>query len=325
MAQRKNFRKIPDWISDKVAQLKPRPIVAGCVKKLTASEIKKGAYKHLGISWRNGKPEFPASIVPPADNGRYSDRNANGYEIVRHDLPMVTRTYSFDTPNWGDWSRGSHEVSFDREAYQRDLIPPRDNEISLELVGQEAGAEDIYVFRFIVSEVMDTTKRTLNESLLFNLNLLQENVEATDVFRSNATVEEYLKGIYVNWEILPPGEREQNIARILSNVGDTPEIRERIRDRYVFFESLRPQALIRGNGGFKRYFGAKFSDNLVVFENMQYGNAIYAMFTDWAEQSKKTKQELLASGGQGKDFVRIPHLTKWKKAVKNLIRDHLKQ
>lgn len=237
---------------------------------------------------------------------------------------MVTRTISVETPNWGDWSYGSHDVNFDREVYQRDLVPPRENEISIELVGQEAGAEETYVFRFMVSEVMDSTTRTFKDSLLFNLNLLQENVAACDAFPSDATVAEYLKTIYVNWEILPPGEREQNIARILKNVGDTPEIREKIRDRYEFFEKLNPQAFIQGHGGFKRYFGAKFSDNLVVFENMEYGNAIYVMFTDWAGQSQKTKQELLASDGAGKDFVRIPHLTAWKNAVKKVIKHHLK-
>lgn len=321
--KRRNLLKVPDSISHKIARLKPRPIVVGCLLKINAGEIRKGQFMHIGISWSGGKPEFSSSIVPSPKNGRYSYRNANGYEVVRRDLPMVTKTYSIETPNYGDWSLGSHDVSFDREVYQRDVIPPRDNELSIDLVGQEAGIDEIFVFKFAISEVMDTTRRNLTDDLLFNLNLLHENVGASDVFASDAGVDQYLRTVYVNWEILPPGERDRNIAKIVKALGDTPEIREKVKDRYEFFEKLNPEAFIQGHGGFKRYFGAKFSDNLVVFENMEYGNAIYAMFKNWAEQSKKTKLELLASGRAGKDFVRIPHLTAWKNAVKNLIKERL--
>jgi hypothetical protein len=50
-----------------------------------------------------------------------------------------------------------------------------------------------------------------------------------------------------------------------------------------------------------------------------YDNAIYAMLTNWVEQSKRTRQELLASGREGKDFIRVPHLRGWKRVVRDLI------
>ena len=31
---------------------------------------------------------------------------------------MVTKTFDFDVPNYGDWSNGSHTVSVDRQVYQ---------------------------------------------------------------------------------------------------------------------------------------------------------------------------------------------------------------
>lgn len=239
---------------------------------------------------------------------------------------MVSKSYSVETPNWGDWSKGSHEVDFSREVYRRQSIPPRENEIKIELAGKEAGADPKYVFRFTASEVMDKSKKGFRENLFFNLNLVQENVGAVDVFPSDASLSEYLKTIYVDWEILPPGQREKNISRILANLGRvTPEVRAKIIDRYDFFEKLKPQALIQGHGGFKRYFGGKFADKLVVFENVEYGNALYCMFTDWGEQSKKTKQELLASGREGKDFVRIPHVRAWKSKVRKLVKSFLQK
>ena len=62
---------------------------------------------------------------------------------------------------------------------------------------------------------------------------------------------------------------------------------------------MKPQALVQGQGGFRRYFGAKFSDDLVAFENMEYGNAVYVMRSDWESASRRTKQELIGSGQEG--------------------------
>ena len=292
--------------------------MAACVHKIPRTAIETGRFSHLGIRLSEGEIQYSKFIVPHYDVGRTSQINSEGEEIIRKDLPMITKTYSFDTPNYGDWSNGSHTVNMDRKVYQRDHIPPSENEISIELVAKE-GPEELYVFRFAISEVMDTTSKAFKDRLLFNLNLLLENVGAADVFASTATISEYLKTLYVTWELLPPGDKEGNINRILTNLSDSPEIREKIRDRYDFLEKLRPMALIQGHGAFKRYFGAKFSDSLVVFENMEYGNAIYVMFGDWAEQSKRSRQELLASGQEGKTFIRIPHVLKWKTSVKKII------
>ena len=64
------------------------------------------------------------------------------------------------------------------------------------------------------------------EANLFRLlNLLQESVGVVDVFPSNASLEDYLRTIYVNWVILPPGERENNIAKIAAVTGDGEEIK----------------------------------------------------------------------------------------------------
>ena len=37
------------------------------------------------------------------------------------------------------------------------------------------------------------------------------------------------------------------------------------------------------------YFGAKFGENIVVFENMDYGNAIYILSDNWEEISKMSR------------------------------------
>src|SRR5216683_6589403 len=108
---KKNFRKGPDQISRKLNQINPNNVVVSCVTKLTVKAIRKGEYESIGIVWKKDRPEFPASVVPDGDAGKYSNRNAHGQEITRTDLPMVTKTFYMETPNFGDWSKGSHSVA----------------------------------------------------------------------------------------------------------------------------------------------------------------------------------------------------------------------
>jgi hypothetical protein len=133
-----------------------------------------------------------------------------GREIVRKDLPMVTKTFSAEVPNYGDWSNGSHDMSWDHDVYQRDFVPPLESELSIALLQTEGQDADLrFVFRFRVEQVLDKTGDDFEEQLLTQLNLLQENVGAVDVFRNEADAGEYLKSISVDWEILPPGQRTE--------------------------------------------------------------------------------------------------------------------
>jgi hypothetical protein len=316
----KNLRKVPGFIKDKLRSIRVRNIRVGVVKKITAQQIRGGEFKNLRISWSKAGPAFSASVVPAAKTGRFSRTNVEGETIVRKDLPMITKSYTFETPNWGDSYNGYHDVTIDRDVYQRQFHAPRENEIEIELLGREKNGD--YVFRFALNEVLNTSSRSFNKDLFFNLNMLQENIGAVDIFPSDATRDDYIRSIHVNWELLPPGEREENIRRITEGMRErTEEVRARILDRYGLLEKLKPEAFIQGHGGFARYFGAKFADDLVVFENMEYGNAIYAMFGEWREQSKKSRLELLGSGKEGDDFVRITHTAGWKGRLRQVIRD----
>jgi hypothetical protein len=315
VAKPKNIRKIPGEILEKVQGFKADNIVAACVRKITETAIAHGDFAHLGLAAKDGTLEVTEEVVPRPDRGKFSKINVEGEVIVRRDKPLETRYHTVETPNWGDEYNGTHPVDLPHHAYPREYAPGPENEIAVQPLGTEHEPELAYLLKFRVSEVMDRKKQDFKERLFFNLNLLLENAGAIDVFQSDASFDDYMKTIYVRWEILPPGERDANIARIIQHLPDKPEIRERIQDRYDFLEKLKPMNFIQGLGGFKRYFGAKFSDQLVVLENMEYGNAIYVMFADWKEQSKKTRQELLASGREGKDFIRVPHLEGWKAKV----------
>ena len=116
-----------------------------------------------------------------------------------------------------------------------------------------------------------------------------------------------------------PGERTENLARILSKFrAPSKELREKLQDRYTFLEKLKPVAYISGTSGFQRYFGAQFANDLVVFENLEYGNAIYVMFEDWERVSKRSRLDLLRDQ-DGAKFERVVHRFGWKDAVTEIV------
>lgn len=297
--------------------------VVACLRKITRQELQDGVFAHLHMKWNEDQVSFPETIIPDWGNGSYSKANLEGKVIVLKDLPMVRKTYSMDTPNYGDWSNGSHEVSFDRDVYQRRYIPPRELGIKISQVAFDPGADAI-VFRFTVDEVLDRSASDFHERLLFNINLLQENVGNHDVFEADASLDDYLKTLYVNWELLPPGEREDNLAKIFRTVkSDDLRIRGEITARYDFLERLKPTQIIRGTNGFRNYFGAQFAPDLVVFENVEYGNAIYIMFEDWDMLSQLSRTELLAQHPDR--IVRIPHTAGWRRRLSIRVRKELQE
>lgn len=320
---KKNLRQIPSRITEKIAKLPQPNLVAAVVRKIPLSAIAAGDFAHIGLDVDNvGRPEVESPVMPSRDVGIYSRRNLDGYEVVRKDLPMVTKTFSWETPNWGDWSNGSHTHYQDREVYQRDVHAPREVTLTTEILAEEGGgAEPVFVIKVSVDEVFDRDADGFEDDLLFALNLLQENVGGADVYGSDATRDDYLKTIYVDWEILPPGQRDATIAHILSKMRrPTEQLRHRLSERYDLLAKMKPVAFISGTSGFSRYFGAQLEDDLVVFENLDYGNAAYVMYENWPELSQRTRLELLSGDGDG--FDRVVHAAGWEDRLRAIVHEH---
>ena len=315
---KKNLHKIPNHVRDRLPLLSGDKVIAACVRAISQSSIEKGEFGHLGIEIETGALRFTERLVPIAAIGKYSRWNVNGREVVRRDLPKVHKYFTLEVPNFGDWTKGMHYVDIPRDVYQREFIQPARKELSLALLRTESGDDPVHLFRVRVEDVLDRNAIDFSNKLLENLNLLQENVGTVNVFVADAAESEYLKTISVYWEILPPGQRNSTLARILSKLKrPSQEIKERLVERYNLLESLGPVAYISGSGGFQRYFGAQFREDLVVFENLELGNAIYVMFGNWEELSKMTRTELLA--GRRSEFVRIVHRTGWEGRLRNVV------
>ena len=68
------------------------------------------------------------------------------------------------------------------------------------------------------------------------------------------------------------------IDRVFADRKPTEQESSVVAGRYEFFMSLNPEKLVYSSSGFQRHFGTIVKDDLVVFENVHNGNAIYVMF-----------------------------------------------
>jgi hypothetical protein len=136
---------------------------------------------------------------------------------------------------------------------------------------------------------------------------------------NNVDREQLLQMIELDWEILPVGTVEEVVRFFIRGMKGKRNRDERIiRERVEVFKSLQPQAYIRGVGGFSRYVGAKFSEDLVVFENMRYGNALYIVREKWEDIAKQSRIELLRDVDA--NFSRIIHTPGWRERLEEAIR-----
>jgi hypothetical protein len=315
---KRTFRKIPAHVRSKITGLDVDDVIVACAKRINRNDI--AQYGHLSLRVENGQVVLPAPTVPAETIGRYCSINVNGKEVLRKDLPMITKTYTFEVPNYGDWYNGSHDVTQTRAVYQRDLIPPKELTVSVELL--EEDAETITV-KVAVDQVLSRTTADFEDDLLYNLNILQEVLGFIDVFGSQATFAEFLRTVRVNWEILPAGRRvEEVLEDMLRNKRPvTVEKQRQMLERLAVLNRMNPREYIAGTSEFLRYFGARFDDDFVVFENLNYGNAVYVMYERWEELSQRSRIDLLKGPRAG--FERVPHTENWERRLKDLLRQHL--
>jgi hypothetical protein len=316
--KRKNLRKIPDGIRAKVQSFSSDEIVAGAAVRISVSELMAGDYAHLELTHDGTKVLFEPRVMPKPSAGRYSRANIDGKVIVRRDLPKVKKDFDVETPNFGDWSKGSHTVTFTRDVYPREFQPPKDLSFEIHFMGEVVDKPDLMVFLFVVEEVLDRTSEDFESSLLFDLNLLQENLRTHDVNPASSSRQQFLDTLFVDWEILPLGDLEESVDRILTGVRGAADIRPSLQERFEVLMSLNPMSTVVGKSGLARYFGAKFADDLVAFDNLEYGNAIYVLGENWEELSQLTRIDLRSEIRSG-FIARIEHRVGWDERLRSII------
>lgn len=314
---KRNLRKIPDSVREQLKESPDKRFVVGVVKTISNSDLEAGTYRHLGLGLAAGGIILKERVVPIAEMGIFSRRNREGWEIRRDDLPMVTRTFSIETPNYGDWGNGSHTMEWDRECYQYDYVEAPLFAIHVKLLKKSPQAA---VISFSLDWPLDRASEDFERDLLFALNILQENVGAAGLLVADASSVDLLASIEMSWEFFPPGTALE-VERFFRGSGRSasPDLDEVIRQRTELFMKTKPLRYLRGAGGMNRYIGAQFADDLVVFENVRYGNAIWILFEDWSVTSRRSRIDLLRL--RDVPYHRIVHSDGWQDRLLEFVRE----
>jgi hypothetical protein len=318
-----SYRSIPDSIKAVLEKISTDLVIVAATKKIPVEHIRAGQYVHLGMSFDGTNLNFPAIIVPDESVGKYASRNKCGWEVKRTDLPMVTKTYVWETPNFGDAATyGTHLHSQDRDVYQVQIFEPRMFPIKIELLNEPGASQAL--FKFEVGQVLDRKSPLFDDDLLFCLNLLQESTGVASVYASDSTQEDFIGTIHLDWEVFPPGTADKVIEALAKGRGGLPsKIAGIVAARIRLFNKLPVKHIIRGTGSFAAYIGALYADDLVVFENMTYGNALYILYDDWKDVSKRSRLELLR--GTSAKYDRIVHSNGWEERFEEMIGKELEK
>ncbi|TXH47361.1 MAG: hypothetical protein E6Q92_00705 [Burkholderiaceae bacterium] len=299
-------------------------VAVGATKKIARVDIECGLYAHLGLDIVDGVVTPSGTALPPPWSGKWSSRNLTGWDRPRPDWSRVKKTYASESPNFGDAARnGTHMHFWDREVLQHQIFEPQGMTVEFEVL-QDSGGSHLAV-RFSIDQLRDCEEPEFELLLLWAINILQENTGVAGVVAAGATRADYLASITLDWEIFPPGTVDEIFDRMFGGKEHVPEpeIEQIARERLRLFSRLKPIAYIRGRARFGSYFGAKFTDDLVVFENLRYGNAVYVLYEDWVEIAKRSRLDLLRDHDANLD--RVVHRLGWQGRLLGLLQRQLEE
>lgn len=295
------FRRLPPALLAQIEALGDDPFVFGRRTRASAIDLDALATRlelqHLEAQWRG---------LPPEAAGRWSRWNIGGRMVTRRDLPKTHRSWSFDTPNFGDYSRGSHTTSWTREVYQTERLYGQ----QLEAVVSHSSSTELPTVTAWVDKSFPNLDGDRPRALLYAASLAREWFGAVMVLPLDASGV-VIETQQVTWEILPPGTPEElrTAVRVALGPRFTDAEADEAIERITLVEQLHPRHRLIGTSGFQRYIGFQFGDDFVAFENPRRGNALYLMFEDWEQLSQLSRTELLASGTTG--YSRIVHRSDW--------------
>lgn len=259
----------------------------------------------LGFS---SPPLVGERVLPPANKGPSSKKNADGYEIVHRDRPKET---AFRQMEWSwkefrgryDFEEKTDIVDVPYQRYPRTTIAPY--AIELETRVNSAGHVVLVSGPFLQSEA--DMERATNTARMFveqfgECEVLTERLEPLAATQIR----------HLNWEVLPPGKNpwasaqpalKQAISR--AEAGNQPVIRA----RFEAVGSHEPEFVAIGKRGFEGYLIFGFpAKQLFVLECLEVNNATYILGDDWETISFMSKAEILSAE---RHKYRLIHRKNW--------------
>lgn len=314
------YRKLPDHLRSEAIECTSEGFTIGASKSVPLSAVTGGRYAHLQLATDGTRVSGPDTVLPEASRGRWSKLNLTGRIIVRKDLPKVEKNFGgWYTPNFGDPSKGEHYVSQTRMVFQKQ------NQHGLQLpllVSTKILTDNKVRIAVRVNRVFGKGEID-SPDLHMAASLVRESLGEANVIASDQSVDDWMNDQVVGWELLPVGEgHPMTVAAIIEKIGGNlrPDKAAVLQERLEAMTAFGPTAVIVGKEKFQRYVGYQFKTDLVVLENFDYGNALYVLYSDWQEDSKKPRLKLLADPDA--KFDRVIHRAGWQGKVEHLLRLH---
>lgn len=210
-----------------------------------------------------------------------------------------------------DWHGYYHYVDMPGKRYKRNHIEGPFQEISLIEIGNR---------NYAISDLLPNTQEG-KELIKHVVNLFLEIFgECTILDKKKCPLVSSTPVKRANWQILPEGPIVwERVNQFAGNIQDSSELVGRLqKHRFTTIIKYKPDLVYYGNGGFHGYLVFVFKrKNLVLMENMIYGNATYVFRDNWEELSKLSKAEIIKHNLQDKRFV---HREAWPYQIGNLLR-----
>ncbi|MHA7278879.1 hypothetical protein ACX80H_03910 [Arthrobacter sp. MDT2-2] len=309
------YKAVPEPLWQKIEKFN-HSFQIGVSKTYSRESLDEGKLASLGIADFASAMNIDAVIVPDVDAGRWSAWNVEGREVLRPDLPKVSRSSVSWVYPYGN--KSASQVP----AYRTRLVTPREtlhgHGYSIAVMGSAAQDEARLAFR--VQRVFGPGTSKDDPDLLMSLSLLRENVGSADVIPADMDIKDWIHHQEISWTLLPPGQRGNPIfSEIVKRLDLDPNSArtQTAKQRNEAIWSLSPQAVAVGNGNFSRYVAYIFRDDLVVLENLTYGNALYVMYENWQALSQRSRLDLLADPAA--DYTRIVHAGRWISQLRKVV------
>lgn len=246
-------------------------------------------------------------LLPAANLGRASKRNANGYEIVHRDQPKQIRYHQIQ---W-TWTEMHGKDPVERTGikerpyyrYPRTTVSP----YSIELVirNNDEGA------LIVVAGPFDATDSGALPALQNTIHMFVDLFGSCVLVR-NPQEARQIATRKLNWEILPRGERpweraKEAIGRMIgrAKANEQPVLQA----RFDAIGAYRPTFTATGRGGFSRYVVHGWERQQVyLLESMEVNNATYVLKDNWEAVSAMTKAQILHTSSHD---ARLIHREQW--------------
>lgn len=283
---------------------------------IVARDVPQSALTRLGFSFPFQTGE---NLLPSADFGTSCRRNAEGYDIIRRDLPKETRTRQISW-RWKEF-HGQDVVEkegiVDRpyQRYPREHIPAYSQELTTYI-----SSTDI---EFVASGPFEIQAAGAQAALLNTIRMFVEIFGTCEVASSFDLSRSFPHRRQLNWVVLPPGRRRfedstTEIGKAIERLSASSQIV--VLDRINSLMKYGPDFTAYGQHGFNKYVVYGWDKaNLYLLESTEVDNATYILKHNWEQLSRLSKAEVLASNGS---HGRLIHHKGWTGELGELMAKH---